>query len=470
VRLAALALLGSIAVSIAVPAFAQDAGSLAMGLPARPTIGMNRWQEDWSVLADPSLRAEPFDDLKYIPLSADDPKSYVSFGLDLRERFETLKAATFGVDGIPAQNYVLDRQYIHADVRPNQNWQIFIQLQNDYAPGKFIITPADRDPLDLAQGFVTYTGDLADGEVKARVGRQEMAFDLQRFVSIRDGPNVRQAYDAAWFDWEKDPWRIISFWSEPVVYVPQGVFNDYSNGHFQFGGFRIERRDVGPGHLSAYYSRYDLDNPHYLFASGPERRNIFDVHYAGDYAGWDWDLESMVQTGSVGAKTARAWALGTIGGFTFANANWRPRLGLQVDAASGDRNPNSNTLGTFNPLFPNGYYFTLAGLTTYANLIHVKPSVTVKPTSNLMFIAAVAPQWRETTADAVYVIPNIPVPHTAGSAGLWTGAYGQIRAEYAFNSHLSGAIEAVYFGVGGTIRRAGGHDSDYVGVELDFGW
>jgi hypothetical protein len=465
-----LALLGSIGVSIAGAVFAQDTGSLAMGLPVRPTIGMNRWQEDWSVLADPSLRTEPFDDLKYIPLSPDDPKSYVSFGLDLRERFESLNASTFGVGGIPVQNYVLDREYIHADVRPNQNWQIFIQLQNDYAPGKSIITPVDRDPLDLAQGFITYTGDLADGEAKVRVGRQEMAFDLQRFVSIRDGPNVRQAYDAAWFDWEKDPWRIISFWSEPVVYLPQGVFNDYSNGHFQYGGFRIERRDVGPGHFSAYYSRYDLDTSHFLFASGPERRNIFDVHYAGDYTGWDWDLESMAQTGSVGAKTARAWALGTIGGFTFADANWRPRLGLQVDAATGDRSPNSNTLGTFNPLFPNGYYFTLAGLTTYANLIHVKPSVTVKPTSNLTFIAAAALQWRETTADAVYVIPNIPVPHTAGSAGSWIGAYGQIRAVYAFNDHLTGAIEAVYFGVGSAIRRAGGHDSDYVGVELNFGW
>ena len=441
-----------------------------MGLPARPTIGMNRWQEDWSVLADPSLRTEPFDNLKYIPLSPDDPKSYVSFGLDLRERFESLNAATFGVGGIPVQNYVLDREYIHADIRPNQNWQIFIQLQDDYAPGKSIITPVDRDPLDLAQGFVTYSGDLADGEVKVRVGRQEMAFDLQRFVSIRDGPNVRQAYDAAWLDWEKDPWRIISFWSEPVVYIPQGVFNDYSNGHFQYGGFRVERRDVGPGRLSAYYSRYDLDNSHFLFASGSERRNIFDVRYAGDYAGWDWDLESMVQTGSVGAKTARAWALGTLGGFTFADANWRPRLGLQVDAATGDQNPKSSTLGTFNPLFPNGYYFTLAGLTTYANLIHVKPSVTVKPTSALTFLAAAALQWRETTADAVYVVPNIPVRGTAGSAGRWTGAYGQIRAEYAFNGHLTGAIEAVYFGVGSAIRRAGGHDSDYVGVELNFGW
>jgi hypothetical protein len=27
-------------------AFAQDAASLAMGLPARPTIGMDRYQED----------------------------------------------------------------------------------------------------------------------------------------------------------------------------------------------------------------------------------------------------------------------------------------------------------------------------------------------------------------------------------------------------------------------------------------
>jgi len=112
----------------------------------------------------------------------------------------------------------------------------------------------------------------------------------------------------------------------------------------------------------------------------------------------------------------------------------------------------------------------LAGLTTYANLIHVKPSVTVKPTSSLTFLAAVAPHWRETTADAVYVIPNIPVRGTAGSAGRWTGAYGQIRAVYAFNDHLTGAIEAVYFGVGSTIRRAGGHNSDYVGVELNFGW
>ena len=40
----------------------------------------------------PALRTEPFDNLKYIPLSPTDPQSYMSLGMNLRERFESLNA------------------------------------------------------------------------------------------------------------------------------------------------------------------------------------------------------------------------------------------------------------------------------------------------------------------------------------------------------------------------------------------
>src|SRR6266478_5381255 len=56
--------------------------------PDRPKISFYRWQEDWSVLADQRLRTGVLDSLKYIPLAADDPSSYLSFGLTVRERFE----------------------------------------------------------------------------------------------------------------------------------------------------------------------------------------------------------------------------------------------------------------------------------------------------------------------------------------------------------------------------------------------
>ena len=56
---------------------------------ARPKINsFYRWLEDWSALADPNLRTQPLDRLKYIPLPFDDPKSYLSLGLTVRERFE----------------------------------------------------------------------------------------------------------------------------------------------------------------------------------------------------------------------------------------------------------------------------------------------------------------------------------------------------------------------------------------------
>ncbi len=102
------------------------------------------------------------------------------------------------------------------------------------------------------------------------------------------------------------------------------------------------------------------------------------------------------------------------------------------------------------------------------NLIHLKPSLTVKPIANLALMVAAGLQWRETTADAVYVQPNMPVPRTAGQAGRWSGVYWQFRADWAITPNLAAAVEAVRFQIGDVIRRAGGHDSTYFNVELKY--
>ena len=83
---------------------------------------------------------------------------------------------------------------------------------------------------------------------------------------------------------------------------------------------------------------------------------------------------------------------------------------------------------------------------------------------------AVGLLWRQTTADAVYTQPNLAVAGTAGQGERWTGAYGQLRTDYAFTPNLSGAVEAVHYAVGQPLRDAGGHDSNYLGMELKFSW
>jgi Alginate export len=104
------------------------------------------------------------------------------------------------------------------------------------------------------------------------------------------------------------------------------------------------------------------------------------------------------------------------------------------------------------------------------NFIHVKPSITLLPTSTLKLLFAAGLQWRETTADAVYTQPDMPVPGTVGRPGAYTGTYAQFRSDWALTSHISFAVELVHFAIGDTLSAVGGHDSNYVGIELRCGW
>lgn len=444
--------------------------ALADEPPARPVLKANRWQEDWSVLQDPALRTAPLDSLKYLSLSDANPFTYLSLGATLRERFEMNDAPGFGIQGVARDAYLIQRFQVHADLHLSENWRVFTQLEDDRAFDKTSLGGADQDRADLRLAFLEYIRPLAAGTLKARVGRQDFAFDLQRFISSRDGPNVRQSFDALWADWETSQWRFIGIASHPVQYYDDHSFDDKSNSDVRFNMLRVERLVAGSNELSAYYARYQRAEARYLDAAGEETRHVFDARLGGAAQGYDWDVEGMAQTGSVGTKDIRAWAGGSRLGYTFAALAWAPRLGLQADIASGDRHAGDGTVGTFNPLFPNGYYFSLAGYTGYSNLIHFKPSITVKPLPKLSVQTAVGLLWRQTTADAVYTQPNIAVAGTAGSGQRWTGAYAQMRSDYAFSANLTGAIEAVHYDVGSSLREAGGHDSDYLGVELKYGW
>jgi len=77
----------------------------------------------------------------------------------------------------------------------------------------------------------------------------------------------------------------------PILLKRFHVFDDFSDTNLQYGGFRVERQNIGPGSLSAYYSRFMQNNVRYLDAAGDERRNIIDARYAGELSGFDWDLE-----------------------------------------------------------------------------------------------------------------------------------------------------------------------------------
>ena len=144
--------------------------------------------------------------------------------------------------------------------------------------------------------------------------------------------------------------------------------------------------------------------------------------------------------------------------------------GLQLDAASGDHDLHDDRVGTFNPMFPNGYYETLSGYTGYANFIHVKPSLTLVPAPGVKVLGAIGELWRQTTRDAIYAQPSIALPGTAGEAGRRSATYAELRVDWIVSRDLAFALETERYQVAQVVRNAGGHDSTYLGAEVRWGW
>ena len=344
--------------------------------PDRPAIAFNRWSEDWSVLADPDVPREPLDDLKYIPLSDSDAHTYLSLGANIRERFET-NDTNFGTRANRQNEYLLSRVETHADLRVAGQIQVFFQLQSDTAPGKDRLSPVDQDRLGIEQGFVAVSEPCGNGAVLVRMGRLEVGFDLQRFLSARDGPNVRQSYDGVSVAYTLGTWRVNALYTHPVENRDSSSFDDYSGPRLSFDLLRLERELTSSSSLSTYVAEFRQDDVQFPSASGNERRDLAEVRFAGVSGRFDWDAEAMSQIGRIGSQAIRSWATGVVVGETLGSSSVQPRITLQVDAASGDKSAADNQLNTFNPLFPSGYYFTQAGYTTYANLVHLKAGVSI---------------------------------------------------------------------------------------------
>jgi len=102
-------------------------------------------------------------------------------------------------------------------------------LQSDAAPGKDRLSPVDQDRLGIEQGFVAVSEPCGDGAALiVRVGRLEIGFDLQRFLSARDGPNVRQSYDGVSAAYTLGPWRVNALYTHPAENRAPSSFDDYS--------------------------------------------------------------------------------------------------------------------------------------------------------------------------------------------------------------------------------------------------
>lgn len=376
------------------------------------------------------------------------------FGIRLREQIESFSDDTLGRGGrhdTVAQHRVL----ADADWQALPSLRAFVQVgafaQNGRNGGA---SPVDESAPDLQQGFVEWRPSGSPFELRA--GRQEWVLGSGRLVSVRDGPNIRRAFDGARLQARFGAIETLAFAGRPVRNLDTHGFDDRHDDDQHLAGVQLTLRPL-PNLTTELYA-LDYGRREARFAADideNEERRSWGLRLDGGAGAWDFNSELVWQTGHWGPQRIRAWTIANDFGLTMRSFAATPRVGLKADIASGDRNADDHRLETFNALYPNPSYFSDAALVSPSNLIDLQPNVSWSwPGRGGSLYVGWNLLWKQRGADAVYTTP-VPLTAVDGSAdrGGFVGHQLQISGARDFGEHVRIEASAVRFDPGGALSR-----------------
>jgi hypothetical protein len=457
---------GWVALFLALPLCAQvqDESPAPVG-----TYNLLRENDDWSFLADPSLRSDFWDPIKYIPLGCE--ACYVSFGGEIREAFEQV-----GNDNWGKQRYMnaflLQRYMLHSDWHLGKNFRVFVELKSgleDFRAGG--PRPIDEKRLDFETAFFEVGNTHKKNFAVLRLGRQELNYGSGRLVSVREGPNVRQSFDGVKIRSKVGAWNVDAWAVRPDLDRP-GFFDNAPDHTTAFWGV-YAARPVVPQRLRGvgydfYYLGLDRKNATFERGTATELRHTAAARLwrqiATQEPGADFDYEGVVQFGTFGSDDIRAWTFASDTGYSLTTVPLRPRFSVKADISSGD-NPGSHTLGTFNPIYPIGNYFGVLADTGPGpvNFIDVHPRIQTQLPHGISISADIVVQWRENVNDGVYAVPGFLLVPANGSRARFVGYRPGAEARWQINRHAYLQADYGIFYAGQFLKAASpGRDINYL--------
>jgi hypothetical protein len=419
-----------------------------------------RENDDWSFLADPSLRSDFWDPIKYMSFGCE--ACYVSLGGEIREAFEQV-----GNDNWGKQRYMnaflLQRYMLHADWHLGENFRVFVQLKSgveDFRAGG--ARPIDEKRLDFEAAFLEVGNTHKKNWAVLRVGRQELNYGSGRLVSVREGPNVRQSFDGLKIRSEAGAWNVDAWAVRPDL--DKHYFFDNAPDHTTaFWGVYATRQVVsqrwrGVG-FDLYYLGLDRKNATFERGTATELRHTVGARLwrpiATKGSGADFDYEGVVQFGTFGSNDIRAWTFASDTGYSLTTVPLRPRFSIKADISSGD-NPGSHTLGTFNPIYPIGNYFGVLADTGPGpvNFIDVHPRIQTQLPHGISISTDIVAQWRENVNDGVYAVPGFLLVPANGSRARFVGYRPGAEVRWQIDRHAYVQADYGIFYAGQFLKEA----------------
>ena len=299
----------------------------------------------------------------------------------------------------------------------------------------YTLTPIDVNRTDLLQLYAELNfGEVGDGKLKYRYGRQFLNYGSQRLLSPLGWGNTYRNFEGHKLMYTSSDWDIDGFAMKSLNGASGSTNRPYSfdqaDQSRRISGVYSTWKGWENNSVDFYYLYFDESQSSTTLMDGT--RHTIGTRFAGKQpikegktlvGTWNWDVEGAWQFGednygSAAYRDVQAGMVGAIGGYTFEDVKWKPAVGGIFYWGSGDKDPATGQINTFNVMYPLGHAYwgqidNLAG----QNLLDYGVQASVKPTEKL----SVVTQWhyfeQAQASKVLYNVVGAPLPGS-GSPNL----------------------------------------------------
>jgi len=390
--------------------------------------------------------------------------SWWKLGMEIRGRAESFQ----GYPGLPGGG---DSYYLHR-VRLDSTFTIlpwvhvFTELQDSRAPGyeRRPVPGSVVNTLDLRMAYVEL-GNTGEQPWSLRVGRQPLIFGDMRVVSTSNWSNAGPAFDAVRIT-RKMPRAKLDLFASLVVVPCVGVdrprYDKKLHGfHATITPFKSDR--YKPMASVDLYSFWKSNLKTVDELGHPGKENIFTyglrgVGKAGN--GFDYNVEMLLQRGTIAQTPLAAWGGHWELGRQLGVSRKMPRLWLEYNFSSGDRNASDGRRQTLEQLYPSPYSVVgRAGDFASRNLLEPLAGAEWQATSRWKFRATYRAFWVANVHDSLYSLSGGVFASQPHATSRRVGEEGGLWAIFQTTKRLQFWLGYANLTAGPYLKQAGRPDS-----------
>lgn len=403
--------------------------------------------------------------------------------VELRYRYEHKADFDFNENVDDKKGMSLKRVRVNLGLTPYADTKLFYQLQDSRIFGDSISgSKADfEDYLETRQLWFQYFSEkfgvdaLNLTKAGARLGRQELSYGAQRLIGGFNWSNIAQTFDAARIMLEFGPkqFNVDLFHGEKTPNKAPREADDFFSG---------DAKDYLTGYYATWKGFRKATFEQYVLSRQTREKTVSfgqagdgDVEdytvggrikgQAGD-TNFDYEFEGAYQFGDSGELDVNAAMFVAVLGYTFDH-NWKPRLAVEFDYASGDDNAADGDRETFDNLFPtNHLHYGYMDFASLQNINNYRVQVTAKPAEKLSLQADFHLIFLDTAKDNLYSAGRAIKRAPTAGADRHVGNELDLLAKYNINKQVNVLTGYSHLFAGNFLKDTGSaDDADFFYVE-----